>query len=58
MRAANAPMDALKNLELLNVHGNALTEVGLAALQATGIRVESGQQYGEGMGYLWEGDME
>jgi uncharacterized protein (TIGR02996 family) len=52
----------LKNLDLLNVSGNMLTEVGLAALRATGVRVESAGQYGQD--YLedlvanWEGDME
>jgi uncharacterized protein (TIGR02996 family) len=52
----------LKDLELLNVSGNMLTEEGVAALRATGIRVESAQQYGEAsldeVAYAWEGDME
>jgi uncharacterized protein (TIGR02996 family) len=48
----------LKNLELLNVSQNTLTDAGLGALRATGIRVESAQQLGEGEAYMWEGDME
>ncbi len=39
-----------------------LTEDGLAALRATGVRVQSEMQHGEGEAdegeYLWEGDPE
>jgi uncharacterized protein (TIGR02996 family) len=52
----------LKNLELLEITGNVLTTAGLAALRATGARVESQHQHGEAAlqdrEYLWEGDPE
>jgi uncharacterized protein (TIGR02996 family) len=51
----------LKNLELLELSHNRLASAGINALQATGIKVQAGNQYaadGHDMEYLWMGDME
>ena len=49
----------IRNLELLNLSGNELTEVGKVALKGLGIPVEYGSQYVVGSGeYLYSGDME
>lgn len=48
-----------KNLELLDLTDNRLTVTGIAALQALGIQVLSGDQYtGDGEEYLYNGDIE
>lgn len=57
----------LKNLELLNLNSNALTATGIAALQATKVKVttesqhnNAGGEFGDGElpEYLFEGDIE
>jgi hypothetical protein len=56
----------LKDLEALNLRGNALTPAGVKALQATGVKVDAAQQHGqtgpfdegEMPEYLFEGDIE
>ena len=57
----------LKNLSFLNLTRNALSEGGIAALKATGVNVETGQQHDEHpdrmgengyLDYLCDGDME
>jgi uncharacterized protein (TIGR02996 family) len=56
----------LKNLESLNLRSNALAAAGIAALQATGVKVDTASQHGHTSGgsdgeiaeYLFEGDIE
>lgn len=42
-----AACPALKHLTLLNLDANALTDDGIAALEATGVPVKADQQHGE-----------
>ena len=49
----------IKNLQSLDLSMNRLTQDGIAALQATGVKIAVGNQYGEGEDeYLFMGDME